>query len=468
MWFIFKVKLQGFSEKSFKNLALFERRFLIMYRSRDRRTRPLFSELFPFGGSLNEDNRWLRIAQLIPWEEFEGEYAKYFSDVGRPAKDARLIVGLLLLKHMTGLSDEGVVQEVLENPYMQAFCGFEQFVTGEILDSSTLTKQRVRLGLEFFKNLEDKAYKVLIDRRIIKAKGMLVDATVFPEDIKYPNDVGLLNDVRVWLVGNIKKFGKAVGKRYRTYCRVARRDYLNFSKKRKKTKKAIDRAKRQMLQYVRRNIRQLQELIEIVHSDGREVTRGVRDRLHVAEEIYHQQFEMYSRRVNRIKGRIVSFHRPYVRPIKRGKLAQSVEFGAKGGLVHVDGFLFLDHLRHEAFAEDKLVGDHLLAYRERFGKLPPYFTADRKYGTRENRELLKGFGVRGSFRPLGRKTKTDQKNERWFKHRQKERNRIEGSFGNGKQHYGLNRVRYSIKDGSEIWVRGGILAMNLKTAAKRA
>jgi len=146
-----------------------------MYRRKDRKTIPLFPELFPFGGKLDENNRWLRIAELIPWEELEEEYAKHFSDIGRPATDAQLVIGLLLLKHMTGLSDEGIVQDVLENPYMQAFCGYEKFVTEEILDPSTLTKMRERLGLEFFKELEAKTYKLLIERRIIKAKGMLVD-----------------------------------------------------------------------------------------------------------------------------------------------------------------------------------------------------------------------------------------------------------------------------------------------------
>ena len=170
-----------------------------MYRHKDRKTSFLFPDFFPFGEKLNEKNLWLRIVELIPWEELEEEYAKHFSDVGRPATDSQLVIGLLLLKHMTGLSDESVVEEVLENPYMQAFCGFEQFVTEDILDSSTLTKMRERLGLEFFKELEKKTYKVLIDQKIIKAKGMLVDATVFPEEIKYPNDVGLLNDVRGWL-----------------------------------------------------------------------------------------------------------------------------------------------------------------------------------------------------------------------------------------------------------------------------
>lgn len=50
----------------------------------------------------------------------------------------------------------------------------------------------------------------------------------------------------------------------------------------------------------------------------------------------------------------MSFHHPYVRPIKRGKAGKSVEFGGKGALVHVDGFLFLDYFENEAFAEETL------------------------------------------------------------------------------------------------------------------
>jgi IS5 family transposase len=439
-----------------------------MYRRKDRKTRSLFPELFPFGGKLDENNRWLRIAELIPWEELEEEYAKHFSDVGRPAKDAQLVIGLLLLKHMTGLSDEGIVQDVLENPYMQAFCGFEKFVTKEILDPSTLTKQRERLGLAFFKQLEAKTYKLLIDRRIIKGKGMLVDATVFPEKIKYPNDVGLLNDVRVWLVRHIKRIGKSIGKEYRTRPREARKEYLNFSKKKTKTKKTIRKGKKKMLQYVRRNLKQLKDAIEQVKVTGRQVKRDIIERLQVAEKIYHQQHRMYTQKINRVDERIVSFHRPYVRPIKRGKQGKKTEFGGKGALVAVGGFLFLDYFEHRAFAEEELLGRHVAGYKDRFGKRPPYLSMDAKYGTEENRKLVSALEVRASFKRRGRKPKTVDSQDRWFKKKQKERNRIEGNFGNGKEHYGLDRVRYSIKDGSEIWIRAGILAMNLKAAVNRA
>lgn len=326
-----------------------------MYRPQDRTTRLLFPELFPFGGKLDERNRWLRIADLIPWQDLEDEYRKAFSDIGRPGKDAQLVIGLLLLKHMTGLSDRELVAEVLENPYMQAFCGFRSMATGDVLDASTLAKIRGKLGLSFFRYMEEKTYEVLIERRIIRKKGMLLDATVFPEAIKYPNDVGLLNDVREWLVRSIQKLGKALGvKRPRTYKRKARQEYLKFAKKKTKTKKTIARAKKAMLQYVRRNLGQMWELIETARRRRKKVYQAVRKRLLVAAEIFRQQREMYMKKTHRIADRIVSLHRPYVRPIKTGKQAKDTEFGAKGALMHIDGFLFLDHLKHEAFNESEL------------------------------------------------------------------------------------------------------------------
>ena len=117
--------------------------------------------------------------------------------------------------------------------------------------------------MSFFRYMERRTYEILIERRIIRAKGMLIDATVFPEAIKYPTDVGLLNDVREWLVKSIRKLGNALGvKRVRTYKRKARQEYLKFAKKKTKTKKTIAKAKKAMLQYVRRNLRQMWELVE--------------------------------------------------------------------------------------------------------------------------------------------------------------------------------------------------------------
>jgi len=433
-----------------------------MYKGKDRETGYLFKELFPFGGKLDENNRWLKIAELIPWKKLENKYQSYFSNKGRPALDGRLVVGLLLLKHMTGASDRDVVQTLRENPYWQSFCGFDNFITEPLLEASSLTKLRKRLGVKYVKELEGLPYKTLIDKKIIKGKGMLADGTVFPEDIKYPTDVGLLNEVRKWLAKNVKELGKEIGRKYRTYSRKAQKTYLRFSKTRKKTGKMLRRARREMMQYVRRNIKQLAEAMAIAGAEADEV---LKERLELALKIYEQQLKMHKENLRRVNDRIVSFHRGYVRPIKRGKNGKDVEFGPKGALSYVDGFLFLDKFDHDNFseAENKTVEEQIKNYKDKFGKLPPSFTGDQLYGTRENRKLMAELGIRTSFRPLGRRGKNVGK-DRWYREKQKERNKIEGSFGNGKEHYRLSRVKYHGREGAEMWVRSGILGMNLKMA----
>lgn len=434
-----------------------------MYKKKKRNEGCLFKELMPFGGRIDEENRWLKIREIIPWEELEEKYRKYFSKVGRPGKDGQMIIGLLLLKHMTDRSDEEVRLELQENVYWQAFCGLEQFEVRPLLNSSSLTKIRKRLGVKFIKEMEELTYAVLVDKKIIKGKGMMVDGTVFPEKVKYPNDVGLLNDVREWLVEQIKKISKKTGEKFRTYCRSARKVYLNFVKKKQKTKKTIRKAKREMLQYVRRNMRQIKELIKEMKESA---DKKFEEKMSLAEIILGQQYEMYNKKTQRIKGRVVSFYRGYVRPIKRGKNGKPVEFGPKGALSFVDGFLFLDTLSHDNFSEaqKEIVENQLKKYERMFGKKPPSFTADRLYGTSANRKLLKDKKIRGAFKALGRKGKDSGAYDQWFKKKQRQRNQIEGSFGNGKKHYGLEEILYHGIEGSEMWVRSCILGMNLRAA----
>lgn len=439
-----------------------------MYRGKDRKTMALFSELFPFGGKLDGENRWIKIAGLIPWDRLENKYRSYFSDKGRPSLDGRLMMGMLLLKHMTGLSDEEIVKTVSENPYMQWFCGLESFTTSLMLDSSSLSKIRKRVGAKYFAALEEETYRVLIERKIIRGKGMLVDATVFPEYVRYPTDTGLLNEAREWVVKRIKSLGKAVGEKVRTYFRKAKREYLNFSKKKQRSRKVIQKMKKSQLQYLKRNIKQIDALIDTAKQRGEKVAQKVHDGLTIVRKVYEQQLHMYKEKVKRIEERIVSIHRPWTRPIVRGKSGgKEVEFGPKATLSYVDGLVLLDHMSSDNFSEAHRVAAQIKQYEELFGCKPPSITADNIYGNRKNRELLKEQGVRNAFKPLGRKAGNHVTADKWYKNKHRERNRIEGSFGHGKNHCGLDHIKYYIKEGPEIWVRLGLLGMNLRTAVKR-
>ncbi|MEW6040791.1 MAG: transposase, partial [Elusimicrobiota bacterium] len=257
-------------------------------------TGELFKELFPYGGQLNPDNQWIKLEELVPWAELEEIYRKYFSHLGRPGKDSQLVNGLLIVKHMKGYSDEGVVEQFSENPYIQYFCGYEQFVKGGEIESSTLTRMRKRLGVEYFKKFELEILDVLKSRKIIKTKEQMVDATVFPANITYPTDTGLIEKARQWVVQKIKLIIKFAGikEKVRTYCRKARATYLKFQKKRKKTQKEIMLAKKQALQFLRRNIFQLEGIIVKTKDIPMVVLDKIIKQLEVARKIYEQQKEM--------------------------------------------------------------------------------------------------------------------------------------------------------------------------------
>ncbi|OQW98747.1 MAG: hypothetical protein BWK68_00175 [Elusimicrobia bacterium A5] len=122
----------------------------------------------------------VKLHDIIPWEELEKIYKKYFSDVGRPGKDSQLVNGLMIVKHQKVISDEETVKDFLESPYIQYFCGYDQFVLGKEIDSSTLTNMRKRLDVEYFKKFETEILNLLKARKIIKDNEQQVDATVFP------------------------------------------------------------------------------------------------------------------------------------------------------------------------------------------------------------------------------------------------------------------------------------------------
>ncbi len=92
----------------------------------------------PFGGKLDPENRWVKLSEIIPWDDFARIYYRQMSSrTGRPCKDARLVIGATLIKHKLNLSDEETVQQIQENPYLQFFVGLSSF-TGEQLFAPSL------------------------------------------------------------------------------------------------------------------------------------------------------------------------------------------------------------------------------------------------------------------------------------------------------------------------------------------
>ena len=76
----------------------------------------------PMGMQLKEDNRWVKKAQMIPWDKIETKYADLFpSSTGNVAKPLQLALGACLIQKEYGYSDEEIVLQIQENPYLQYF-----------------------------------------------------------------------------------------------------------------------------------------------------------------------------------------------------------------------------------------------------------------------------------------------------------------------------------------------------------
>src|SRR5690625_2440904 len=190
----------------------------------------------PFEGSLNPRNRWVILASYIPWTDVEKEYVKHFSDLrqGNRAYPARLALGSLIIKEMLNLSDEGTVDAITENPYLQYFIGLDAFQMDAPFDASSMTHFRKRFDSEYINQMNE---LIIQKQNNISSKKdssdddddtpgtsintsttttdsekdseqnhqgkLLIDATCVPANITYPTDVGLLNSAREKLEGMI-------------------------------------------------------------------------------------------------------------------------------------------------------------------------------------------------------------------------------------------------------------------------
>ena len=132
-----------------------------MYRKAELAPSPPSEFELPFGGRLSADNRWVKMAQIIPWDEFESEYAANFpTEKGAPAKSFRMALGALIIKEKLGISDRETVEQSRENPYLQYFIGQLTYSNKLPFDPSLLVHFRQRIS----PNLINKVNERLVEK----------------------------------------------------------------------------------------------------------------------------------------------------------------------------------------------------------------------------------------------------------------------------------------------------------------
>jgi hypothetical protein len=441
----------------------------------------------PFEKTLNLSNRWVKLAHLVPWDELSGVYRKQvpLSHTGRKPLNPRIVIGSLIIKHICNIDDRETVEQISENMYMQYFLGYSSFDTAIPFDASLFVEFRKRLGFETLNALNEKIISLKTNMaepedKMTKPEGkiesevnegnddpkieegstnnkgrVIFDATACPQDISFPTDLTLLSDAR-------KKSEELIDKLYdsslhdvkpRTYREVARKEFLRTAQKKVKQKKVLRSAIRKQLGYLKRNIRNIDKLL-----DAYEViplNRTDYKYMLVIRTLCQQQYYMYRNKAHTVDDRIVSIHQPHVRPMVRGKTPNKVEFGSKIHISILDGITFLDEICWDAFNEGKHMMNYIESYFRRFGFYPREVLADKIYCTRENRQKLKELNIKLVGKPLGRPSAVIEHVSPG------ERNPVEGKFGQAKTAYGLNRIRARLRNTSESWIASIILVLNL-------
>jgi len=471
-----------------------------MYRSTEPRQLEFPDFYLPFSGHLDPENRWVWLARLVPWELAEKIYHQGLcEDFGQPIVPARVALGALLIKERLGLTDRETVAAIQENPYLQFFIGLEEFTPERPFDASLMVDFRKRFGEEGIQQIAEAIALAAINQEAGQTtepkedskdppaaptshstdpinstnqaaaepnRGQLIaDATCAPADIRYPTDVSLLNEAREKTDQIIDRLHEPLVSRQprpRTYRVKARRQFVAFTKKKQPGYRAVRRAKKQQLGFLRRNLQAIDRLLETPQAlPLARLSRRLFKNLLVCRELFRQQFQMHQQRTQRIDDRIVSISQPHVRPIRRGKAGRDTEFGAKLSLSVVDGFSFVDRLSWDHYNESLDLIGQIERYRRRFGFYPESVHVDKIYRTRANRAYCKARGIRLSGPPLGRPPKHVSVAD------ERVRNRVEGKFGQGKRRFGLGRIMAKLASTSAAQISLSFLVMNLELALKQ-
>lgn len=318
------------------------------------------SLFFNFEDTLNQTHPLYILANKIDWLLFEEAFLPLYSqNKGRPGKPIRLMVGLLVLKHVRNVSDEGVVEQWSENIYYQYFCGETSFVSGPPCEASELVHFRHRIGE---RGIE------LILKESIRINGedghdgnVNVDTTVQEKNITFPTDAKLHRKI-------IKKCKRIAEQEQlpvrQTYNRelkqlaMAQR-FRNHPKNRSKARRADKRIKT----IAGRLVREL----------GRNLAPGSK---------YQADLDLYQQILAQTRGsknKVYSLHEPEVCCISKGKEHKKYEFGNKASFVKTDTGVIVGAMGFRNEYDGHTLEPALEQVGRLTGKMPGKAKVDRGY-----------------------------------------------------------------------------------------
>lgn len=426
---------------------------------------------------------------LNPSENFKVYYDKFLlSDLGKiylaiPWKDLIRVLrikdhrkgpkslfsprgklALMLLKHYAGCSDRKMIEQLNSNIDYQIFCdiylGYERITNYKIV-SEIRCELAKRLDIDRVESIFASYWRSHMSYK----NSVVVDATCYESKVWYPTDQKLLWKSVDWTYHQLKKWTRQSGQSMpRTKYRKWKGRFIGYSKMRRKSRKerkALTRGLLRLLYKLNGCLDKLEQTTQIGFPKRYYKRRATIVKVYKqqATKFYHGQ---------KIKDRIVSIEKPYLRPIVRGKEVKLVEFGAKVNKIQIDGINFIEHISFDAFNEGTHLIKSVFKAQNLMHKRVKILGADAIYATNRNRKFVTSNQIFSDFKPKGPKHKEHKQIKKVKQAITKERaSRLEGSFGKEKEHYHLKKIKAKTRLTEILWIFFGIHTANALEIGRR-
>jgi IS5 family transposase len=440
---------------------------------------------FVWHQSLQPDHELLRLAATIDWDAMTDRLRIYYKVRGRGAKPVRLMVGLMVLKHRYNLSDETVVAQLHENVYWQAFCGVDwpirttasgTIVPTVLVEASSLTKFRQRIGIDGTADVEKIVRDQLIGDKVLSPKTAIIDTTAQEKHVAYPLDTHLLHRGREQLIRLMKHaqgLGVGLPKSLRSFSRKSRQVILGLGKLGRDRMERIEHGTNVLAGYCRHVVKRVPGVLRALTRRAQAETaataaarlRRVHTRL---REMAGQVKRVMTQATDRFRGihhapKLYSLHEPQVVCIRKGKRSKPDEYGSKV-LLAVDRRGYV--VGHQEIAgnpaDATLLEPALKQWEQATGRLPHEVAGDRGMTPARDDPPPVLAQIAKVALPSRGKQKQPEEAAAWFKRLLKKRVIIEPIISHLKSDHRMNRCRYKGFLGDQLNVAWAVMAWNTK------
>ena len=407
-----------------------------------------------------------KIHASVPWDELVKSFGLKSSVKGPTSIfSPRGKLALMFLKNYSGCSDRRLIEQLNSNIDYQFFCDLHLGISHRLDNYKIVSEIRCELSrklkIDKVQQVLASHWKPLMDQ----TNCMVVDATCYESEVRYPTDQKLLWESVEWTYGQMKlicKYQKIKLPRSK-YLKWKERYYV-YSRKKRKSSKERTVLTRSLLKLLKK----LNGLLDSIESQQQlQMPARYEKRRKIIRKIYRQQRQLFTTG-SQPKGRIVSIAKDYIRPIVRGKETKLVEFGAKVNKIQVDGISFIEHISFDAFHEGNRFKQSVYTSQKLMGTKMQLVGADAIYATNKNRTFATSKNIRTDFKRKGRASKHEEHRKQLASLITKERaSRLEGSFGKEKEHYHLKRIKARTQQTEILWIFFGIHTANALEVGNR-